>query len=127
MMKYEFEKLAGYEVSDYDYDVIIEPMYMATNLSKQDFVKCLDRKRFEVKHQKSPELIELENQLKKDIKDAKDQIKSYEDRIKHLKSLIEVEDSMYWIKEWKEEIKRIREEIRFCRVRISECKFVLGA
>lgn len=49
MMKYEFEKIAGYEVSDKDYDEIIEPMYMATNLPKQDFVKCLDKKRFALK------------------------------------------------------------------------------
>lgn len=46
MMKHEFEALAGYEVSSKDYHDIIEPMYMATDLSKQDFVKCIDRKRF---------------------------------------------------------------------------------
>lgn len=45
-MKYEFEALAGYEVSNEDYNKIIEPMYMATELSKQDFVKCIDKKRF---------------------------------------------------------------------------------
>ena len=49
MMKHEFEELAGYKVSITDYDQIIEPMYMATNLSKMDFVKCIDRKRFEKK------------------------------------------------------------------------------
>ena len=46
MMKHEFEALAGYEVSFEDYNRIIEPMYMATELSKEDFVKCIDRKRF---------------------------------------------------------------------------------
>lgn len=46
MMKAEFEALAGYEVTDYDYDVIIEPMYMASPLSKEDFVKCINKKRF---------------------------------------------------------------------------------
>ena len=44
MMKHEFEKLAGYEVSYEDYTKIIEPMYMATDLSKAEFVKCIDRK-----------------------------------------------------------------------------------
>lgn len=39
MMKHEFEALAGYEVSFEDYNRIIEPMYMATELSKEDFVK----------------------------------------------------------------------------------------
>lgn len=49
MMQYEFEALAGYEVKAEDYNNIIEPMYMATNLSKADFVKCIDRKRFALK------------------------------------------------------------------------------
>lgn len=45
-MKEEFEKVAGYEVSYEDYNQIIEPMYMATNLSKEDFVQCVNKKRF---------------------------------------------------------------------------------
>lgn len=48
MMKHEFEELAGYEVSREDYDNIIEPMYMATNLTKQEFVKTISKKRFAV-------------------------------------------------------------------------------
>ena len=46
MMWKEFEELAGYEVSYDDYNNIIEPMYMATNMSKADFIKCIDKKRF---------------------------------------------------------------------------------
>lgn len=34
MRKKEFEDLVGYEVSNEDYTKIIEPMYMATGLSK---------------------------------------------------------------------------------------------
>ena len=49
MMKHEFEEIAGYEVSFEDYNNIIEPMYMATNLSKQDFVKTINKKRFALK------------------------------------------------------------------------------
>lgn len=49
MTKSEFEKLAGYEVSNSDYNDIIEPMYMATNLSKEEFVKVIDKKRFAIK------------------------------------------------------------------------------
>ena len=48
MMKHEFEEIAGYEVSREDYDNIIEPMYMATNLTKQEFVKTISKKRFAV-------------------------------------------------------------------------------
>lgn len=46
MMKSEFEAIAGYEVSWTDYHDVIEPMYMSTELTKQDFVKCLDPTRF---------------------------------------------------------------------------------
>lgn len=46
MMYDEFERLAGYEVSYDDYVNIIEPMYLATDLPKEDFVKCLNKKRF---------------------------------------------------------------------------------
>ncbi len=49
MMKYEFEELAGYEVSEEDYNKIIEPMYMAIELSKAEFVKVIDKKRFALK------------------------------------------------------------------------------
>lgn len=48
MMKHEFEALAGYEVSTADYDKIIEPMYLATTLSKEEFVKVIDKKRFAI-------------------------------------------------------------------------------
>lgn len=44
MMKEEFEKLAGYEVTMDNYLKIIEPMYLATDLSKHEFVKMLNPK-----------------------------------------------------------------------------------
>lgn len=49
MMKQEFEALAGYEVSMDDYNKIIEPMYMATSLTKEEFVKTINKKRFALK------------------------------------------------------------------------------
>lgn len=52
MMHKEFEEIAGYEVSYEDYTNIIEPMYMAVNLSKQQFVKLLDRKQFDLNYKK---------------------------------------------------------------------------
>ena len=60
MMHHEFEELAGYEVSVKDYTEIIEPMYMATNLSKAAFVKVIDKKRFALKTKK-----QIINQMKK--------------------------------------------------------------
>lgn len=49
MMKEEFEKLAGYEVSNDDYYGVIEPMYMSTTLDKSSFVMTLNKKRFALK------------------------------------------------------------------------------
>lgn len=48
MMWKEFEEIAGYEVSFETYDKVIEPMYMALpdNITKQQFVKMLDKKAF---------------------------------------------------------------------------------
>lgn len=60
MMKHEFEKIAGYEVSAKDYNEIIEPMYNATDLDKIDFVKCIDKKRFAL-----PSKRKMENDMKK--------------------------------------------------------------
>ena len=59
MMWEEFEELAGYKVSCDDYYNVIEPMYMGTNLSKQDFVKCLDEKRFSLDYAKKQMLKEM--------------------------------------------------------------------
>lgn len=44
MTKQEFEVLAGCEVSFEAYSNIIEPMYMAVELPKQDFIKLLNLK-----------------------------------------------------------------------------------
>ena len=46
MMQQEFEAIAKIQVTAADYDNIIEPMYMATNLSKEEFVKTLNLKFF---------------------------------------------------------------------------------
>ena len=46
MMKHEFEQIAGYEVTSEAYDKIIEPMYMSLDVSKQEFVKMIDKKYF---------------------------------------------------------------------------------
>ena len=46
MTQQEFEKLAGYEVGYEDYVTIIEPMYMATDLTKSEFVEVINKKRF---------------------------------------------------------------------------------
>ena len=68
MMKHEFEAIAGYEVSVSDYDNIIEPMYMATQLSKADFVKVISKERFALKSRE--ELIQEMKELAGHLKDT---------------------------------------------------------
>ena len=64
MMWQEFEEIAGYEVSFEDYNNIIEPMYMALpNVTKQEFVKMIDKKRFAL-----PAPAELMREIKKEAK-----------------------------------------------------------
>lgn len=54
MMWHEFEQIAGYEVTFGDYHDYIEPMYMAVGdgVTKQEFVRMIDKRRFALK---SPE------------------------------------------------------------------------
>lgn len=70
MMWKEFEKLAGYEVSYKDYSEVIEPMYMATNLSKKDFVKVLDRKQFDLDYRRKM----VEKKLVKEMKELAEEM-----------------------------------------------------
>ena len=65
----EFEKIAGYEVTYDDYHKIIEPMYMAIpeGISKQEFVKMLDKKRFAL-----PKPEEILRKVRKEARHLKD-------------------------------------------------------
>ena len=74
MMKQEFEEIAGYEVSTEDYNNIIEPMYMATDMSKQDFVQTINKKRFAL-----PTTRELMRQIKKEAKHLAETCGQYTD------------------------------------------------
>jgi len=74
MMKEEFEKIAGYEVSFKDYNDIIEPMYMATNLTKDEFVKTINKKRFAIKPTN-----QIVNDMKGIAEDIKDTCTHYHD------------------------------------------------
>lgn len=65
MMWQEFERIAGYEVTFEDYTNVIEPMYNATNLSKQEFVKVIDRKRFDFRAKEQAEKNEMLKTMKK--------------------------------------------------------------
>ena len=75
-MKVEFEKLAGYEVSDDDYNSIIEPMYMSTDLSKEEFVKVIDKNRFALKT--IQEIVEEMKTLARHLRDTCEHYTDYE-------------------------------------------------
>lgn len=75
MMYQEFMEIAGYEVSVDDYHNIIEPMYMAlSDVTKQDFVKMIDKKRFAL-----PTKEQLVNQMKKLAKHLQETCEHYTD------------------------------------------------
>ena len=52
MMYSEVQELAGYEVEYKTYKEVIEPMYNAVTLNKQDFIKTLNRAALEKKKEK---------------------------------------------------------------------------
>lgn len=85
MMKHEFEALAGYEVSFEDYDKIIEPMYMATNLNKAEFVKTLNRKAFDL-NEKKKEMVKEMKAIAAERKENAEHFCNYEaeDRLQEL-------------------------------------------
>lgn len=41
----EFTEISGQEISFEDYDKIVEPMYMGSNMNKYDFCKTLKQAR----------------------------------------------------------------------------------
>ena len=106
MMYEEFMNMAGYEVSYSDYINIIEPMYMALDLDKSDFIKCLNRKRFELEpldkiHKR---MIKLANQIKDTCAhytdyEAYDQIEAlaenYKNRLQAFNYQIETTEKLY--------------------------------
>lgn len=76
MMKQEFEELAGYEVTWEDYTKIIEPMYMATNLTKQEFVKTINKKRFALRPLKS--IVKEMKQIAQEIEEKCSHVYTYD-------------------------------------------------
>lgn len=122
MMKHEFEAIAGYEVSFEDYENIIEPMYMSTNLDKYEFIKCLDRKRFEVKAQESEETKRIKREAKAEIESLKSLIKGYKSDIEWCKAYYKEDGD----KAWKVNIKNYQMYIQTMKNRIDELRFVIG-
>lgn len=77
MMWKEFEEIAGYEVSYDDYHDIIEPMYMAIpdSVSKTEFVKMINKKRFALKTK--DQIIKRMREIAKYLKETCDHFTDY--------------------------------------------------
>lgn len=98
MMHEEFEKLAGYEVSSKDYSMFIEPMYMALNVSKEEFVKMIDKKRFALKPISS--IIKSMKKLSAELKESCNHFTDFE-KIEELENLVtEYLERKGWIGDW---------------------------
>lgn len=126
MMKFEFEMIAGYKVSEDDYNKIIEPMYNATDLDKIDFVKVIDRKRFEIKEEKTAERIQLENKLNDEMIGLKNDLEYYTARVNQLNEYLSTESDEYWKSELKRLIKASKDQIKGIKNRMKEIKWVLA-
>lgn len=65
MLREEFERLAGYRVTEETYKKVIEPMYMATDLPKREFARLLNREAFEAKEERKPniKIMKVRNRL----------------------------------------------------------------
>lgn len=114
MMWNEFEEIAGYRVRFETYKNIIEPMYLAIpqTISKVEFVKMLDRKRFEYIPEKSQEQIKIEKKLRAEINGYIDEISYLESRIGDYNRMLDDETDARWIKEYKSLIKINRNRIK---------------
>lgn len=68
MTKAEFENIAHYEVTNDDYYKIIEPMYMATDIDKFEFVAMINPRRFALKTKQ--QLLKEMGKLSSSLKDT---------------------------------------------------------
>ena len=114
----EFEKIAGYEVSYEDYTNIIEPMYMATNLSKQEFVKILDKKAFALPTQKQmiKEMKKIANFIFENCG-----IASYHEEEEKLNKIAKEYAKRFYGIDWVNDI----ESFVFCNRKYAYCGYVM--
>lgn len=126
MMKWEFEKIAGYDVTSEDFENIINPMYMATDLDKESFVKCLDRKRFEhIDKDYVAEYAKLKKEIKERIATLRDDIEYYKRFVNQYKSWLDEETDPEDIAQYKRQIAHYKNEIALRRSEISGLLLIL--
>lgn len=122
MMYSEFVKGTGCRENDHNYKVYkdLEVMYMNSDLTKEQIYEYGKKL---VDNSKSPEQVALEEQLKAEIAELKQEIKFWQDKIDAYKMFFEMDGDP----SWKKSIKSYREHVKALKMRISGLKFVLAA
>lgn len=125
MLYTEFINGTGCKDNEHNYQVYknLEVMYMNSNLSKAEIYEYGKKL---VDNSKTPEQIALEEDLKKQIAEYKEQIQYLKSEVERYQNLLADETDEYWVKEWKRCIKILKDTIRFAKNRVSELKFILG-
>lgn len=82
MMHEEFEKMVSYRVSYKVYHEIIEPMYEATDLSKQEFASVVNFRDYHKKQESR--CVEQMRQIASVLRDSNFQLASYVSRLDSL-------------------------------------------
>lgn len=131
MLQKEFEEMIGKEVGYDTYD-IYERMYVASGLSKQEFVKTLNIEAIP----ESERAIKAREESKKITDGWKAEIKEHEANIEDCKKDIAWKKEMEsWCLEhgdkegskmWKREVKSLNENIRYERGKIKELNWLLA-
>lgn len=100
----EFMEIAGYEVSYETYSEVIEPMYMALpeNITKQEFVKMLDKKAFALptKAQMIKEMKKIANFIFENCG-----LKAYHEEREQLDKLAKAYAKRFYGMDWSNDIK----------------------
>ena len=130
MMKEEFEKLIGKEVSC-DIFYMYEAMYNALpeNVNKQQFVEMLNidaipESEDAIKRRENNKA--LIEEIKQKIKEEREKINNLKKDTAYYKSLIEEETDKEMIDIYKRHISYNMAEARFCKNRIAEYRWIIG-
>lgn len=124
MLYSEFVENTGCRETDHNYKVYkeLEIIYMNTDCTKEHIYE-MGRKL--VDNSKSPEQMELEEQIASEIEVCKSNVKYYREEAKRYEEFAKIEQDPIWKKYWKNDAKHAREEARKYRNTIAELKWIL--
>lgn len=121
MLYQEFIEGTGCKENDHNYKVYkdLEIMYMNSDLTKQEIYEYGKKL---VDNSKSEKEIQLENQLRTELKELKEQYKAAMEEANRYKAFYKEDKDQYWKNQnnWQKEI------ARDIKRKISGIKFILG-